>query len=154
MNNYINNKGDSREIKTDIVSNENYVKMSDKELWHRKLGQVYFNYLNLICTNKLLEGIPDKIDSEYVKCTTCIKSKMHKLPLENKRKRANQILEIIHTDINGPHTTLGNNGEKYFLTFIDDFNKLATIYCIKSKSEVANCLKDYVNLIENLTEKR
>ena len=67
---------------------------------------------------------------------------------------ANDILEIVHTDLNGPHATTGYSGEKYFLTFIDDYSKLAKIYCIKSKSEVYNCFVDYVNQVENLTNKR
>jgi len=44
----------------------------------------------------------------------CIENKMHDLPFENNR-RAKEILEIVHSDLNGPHKTIGNCGEKYFL---------------------------------------
>lgn len=79
---------------------------------------------------------------------------MHNKPFENNRSRANEILELIHTDLNGPHTNTGIGGEKYFLTFIDDFSKLGKIYCIKSKAEVINCFIEYVNLVENITGKK
>ncbi|CAB3253225.1 unnamed protein product [Arctia plantaginis] len=42
--------------------------------------------------------------------------------LENNRRKAEEILEIVHTDVNGPHQTTGYNGEKYFLSFIDDYS--------------------------------
>ena len=51
--------------------------------------------------------------------------------------------------MNGPHNTTGYKGEKYFLTFIDEYSKCTKIYCIKSKSETAECFIDYVNLVEN-----
>ncbi|KAK9703337.1 hypothetical protein QE152_g29410 [Popillia japonica] len=61
---------------------------------------------------------------------------------------------MVHTDLNGPHSTVGLNGEKYFLTFIDDYSKVAKTYIIKSKGEVHNCFVDYVNIIESKTGKR
>lgn len=98
--------------------------------------------------------MPKELESEHMKCKICIQSKMHNLPFKNNRKQAKEILEIIHTDLNGPHSTVGNNGEKYFLSFVDEYSKLAKVYCIKSKSEVYDCFVQYINLVENLTDKR
>ena len=67
---------------------------------------------------------------------TCIQNKMHNLPFENNRSRAREILELVHTDLNGPHATVGFDGSKYFLTFIDDHSKCALIYTIKSKINI------------------
>lgn len=72
---------------------------------------------------------------------------------ENKRTRANGLLDIIHTDLNGQHHTTGYNGEKYFLVFLDDYSKLAKVYCIKSKDQVFNCFVSYVNKVQKLTGK-
>ena len=93
-------------------------KMTLKEKWHRALGHVNFHYLNKLCKDKLLVGLPKELESDYIKCAICVESKMTNLPFENNRSRAKEILEVIHTDINGPHPTVGNRGEKYFLTFI------------------------------------
>lgn len=128
--------------------------MSLKEKWHRTLGHINFNYLNILCKNKLLEGIPSNLESEVMKCAICIECKMHNVPFENNRKRAKEILEIVHTDLNGPQTTTGVSGEKFFLTFIYDYSKVAKVYCIKSKSDVFNCLVEYANQVENMTGKR
>ena len=104
--------------------------------------------------NKLVEGLPDKLENIDMKCANCIQSKMSNIPFENNRTKTKQILELIHTDLNGPHSTTGYGGEKYFLTFIDDYSKCTRIFCIKNKSETASCFIEFVNLIENKFNKR
>ncbi|KAF2890883.1 hypothetical protein ILUMI_15290 [Ignelater luminosus] len=127
--------------------------MTLKEKLHRTLGHINFNNLEKMCKNEVLDGLPKEIESEYLKCATCIENKMHNLPFHNNRRRAEDILEIVHTDLNGPHQTTGYEGEKYFLTFIDDYSKLTKVYCIQTKTEVFDCLVQYVNEIQNLTGK-
>lgn len=118
------------------------------------LGHVNFKYLDTICKEKLVEGIPNELESEFLKCGTCIQNKMHNLPFENQRKGAKDLLEIVHTDLNGPHSTTENNGEKYFLSFIDDYSKAAKVYTLKSKTEVYECFQEYINTVENVTGKK
>lgn len=127
----------------------NSIKLTDKEKWHRALGHVNFDYLNKLVTNKLLNGLPEKLENCDMKCANCIQSKMTNIPFENDRTKTTGILELIHTDLNGPHNTVGFGGEKYFLTFVDDYSKCGKTYCIKNKSETADCLIEYVNLVEN-----
>lgn len=135
------------------VSDSNNARMSLKEKWHCVLGHVNFGYLNTLCRSNLLEGLPEELVGEYMKCKICIENKMHNLPFENNRNKSKKILEIVHTDLNGPHATTGCNGEKYFLTFIDDYSKAARIFAIKSKNEVYDCFVQYINEVENLTGK-
>ena len=79
---------------------------------------------------------------------------MHKIPFKNNRTKAKDILEIVHTDLNGPQKTIGNKGEEYFVTFTDDYSKLVKVFCIKTKDQTYDCLVEYVNEVENLTGKR
>lgn len=46
--------------------------MSEKEKWHRLLGHINFRYLDILCKNQLLDGIPRELESEFMKCKTCI----------------------------------------------------------------------------------
>lgn len=154
MTSYID-KYEVRQVNSSQIPNRNNKdKMTEKEKWHRTLGHVNFNYLNTICKNQLLDGLPKNLGNEEIKCAICIESKMHNLPFENDRKRAKEILEIVHTDLNGPHPTVGNCGVRYFLSFVDDRSKLAKVFCIKSKAEVSKCIVEYVNLVENITGKK
>ncbi|CAK1597248.1 unnamed protein product [Parnassius mnemosyne] len=127
--------------------------MSKKEKLHRTMGHINFKNLELMCKNESLEGLPKDIEYEYLKCAICIEKKMHNLPFHNNRRKAEEILEIVHTDLNGPHQTTGYNKEKYFLSFIDDYSKLVKVYCIRSKDEVYDYLVQYVNEVQNLTGK-
>ena len=129
-------------------------KMTQKEKFHRILGHVNFNYLNTMCKENLVEGMPENFEPIHLKCGTCIQNKMHNLSFQNNRSKAHEILDLVHTDVNGPHTNTGFDGSKYFLTFIDDYSKCALVYTLKSKSEVYNCFLDYINKVENLTGKK
>lgn len=129
-------------------------KLTEKEKLHRTLRHVNFNYLKEMCNKQTLDDLPKELESDYLKCGICLENKMHNLPFKNERTRAKELLEIVHTDLNGPHSTTGFNGEKYFLTCIDDYTKVAKVYCIKSKDEVYNYFVDYVNLIENKIGKK
>jgi len=61
---------------------------------------------------------------------------------------------MIHRDLNDPHNTAGNNGEKYFLTFIDDYSKAARVNTLNSKIEVYECFIEYINTIDSITGKK
>ena len=107
-------------IKSILKHRENYVNtaeyksnnnsMSLKEKWHRMLRHVNFGYLNTLCKQELLTGIPNKLESEFMKYKTCIENKMHNLPFSNDRIKAKDILEIVHTDVCGPFKTTEFNG--------------------------------------------
>lgn len=44
--------------------------------------------------------------------------------------RAIEKLQLIHTDVAGPHKTSSLNGIKYFLIFIDDYSRMASCWCV------------------------
>ncbi len=89
-----------------------------------------------MCVNKTVDGLPEKLECVHLRSGTCLKTKMRKLPFENNRKRATNILELIRTDVNGPHNTTGYDGSRYFLSIIDDYSRLTNLYMINSKAEV------------------
>ena len=57
-------------------------------------------------------------------------------------------LELVHTDICGPMNISSVGGNKYFLTFIDDFSRKTWIYLLKSKDEVFHCFKIFKAFVE------
>ena len=74
----------------------NSVKLSEKEKWHRALGHVNFQYLNKLVKDKLVEGLPDKLENNVMKCANCIQSKMANVPFENERSKTSEILVNSH----------------------------------------------------------
>ncbi|RDY13098.1 hypothetical protein CR513_02029, partial [Mucuna pruriens] len=58
-------------------------------------------------------------------------------------KRANDVLELIHTDICGPFPTTSWNGQQYFITFIDDYSRYGYLYLIHEKSQSLDVFKSF-----------
>ena len=56
-------------------------------------------------------------------CEPCLMGKMTKTPFSGTMKRANDLSEIIHTDVCGPISVEAHGGYRYFLTFVDDLSR-------------------------------
>lgn len=68
--------------------------------------------------------------------------------------RSKRRLEIVHSDVCGPMSTESIGGNKYFVTFIDDYSRCCAVYILKNKSEVANKFKEYEARVFNDCGKR
>lgn len=74
---------------------------------------------------------------------------MHNLPFKNNSKRADQILRLVNTNLNGLHKTTRYDGSRYFLTFVDILSRSSVVYTIKSGDEVYKGFKDYIKKFKN-----
>ena len=75
--------------------------------------------------------------------------KMTKTPFSGIMERANDILEIIHTDVCSPMSVEARGGYRYFLTFTDDLSRYGYIYLMKHKSETFEKFKEFQSEVEN-----
>ena len=122
--------------------------MSSSSLWHARFGHLNYNSLRLLRKNGVF-GLPT-IPKEKNKCDACILGKHSKLPFHESNFRASRKLELVHSDLCGPMPTPSANGNKYFMTFVDDYSRMCWIYCLKTKSEAFQTFKDFHALIEKL----
>lgn len=129
-----------------------YVQANNLEI--NTLGHINLYYLDTLAKNDLIKGLLRKLGNKHFKYAIYIMNKMHNMPFENKRYRAKEILEVIHTVLNGLHATIGNLGERYFPSFIDYYSKLTKIYCINIKDIVYECFENYINEMKTLTRKK
>ena len=67
---------------------------TQKEKYHKLLGHVNFNYLDILCTNKLVNGMPNELENEYLKCGTCVQNKTHNIKFENNRHKSKEMLVL------------------------------------------------------------
>ena len=67
-------------------------------------------------------------------------------------KETHQPLQLLHSDLCGPMNVDSVGGNKYVLTFTDDYTRYVTAYFIKSKSEVLSKFVEYVTMMENETD--
>ena len=75
------------------------------------------------------EILPSLDFTDFKVCIDCIKGKQTKHTKKG-ATRSNELLEIIHTDICGPFDFPSFGGEKYFITFIDDYSRYCYLYLL------------------------
>ena len=68
-------------------------------------------------------------------CESCLKGKMTKRSFNSKGHWANDLLELIYSDVYGLFNVQARRGHEYFVTFIDEFSRYGYAYLMYCKSE-------------------
>ena len=85
-------------------------------------------------------------------CQDCLYGKQTVKPFPNKATRqAQKVLELVHSDVCGPFPMQALNGEKYFVSFIDNFSHMIWIFGLHQKSDVFQTFKRFKALAEKQT---
>ena len=88
-----------------------------------------------------------------------MKNVKHTVKLITKRPHKNverntELLELIHIDLWEFEGKWTRGGNRYFITFIDDFSKYTTIYLLKNKIDAFEKFQDFLKEVEiNSVEK-
>lgn len=121
-------------------------------VWHRIMGHI--GQENLKKLKSMVRGM-EKVDGSDEKgCEICLKGKQSRFAFPSGDSRANEKLELMHTDLCGPMNVASLGGSLYFLTFIDDFTRKTFVYTIKSKNMVLKKFKEFKSRVENQTGKK
>ena len=114
-------------------------------LWHCRLCHISEKRLSKL--HKFGDLGSFEYDS-YDTCDSCLLGKMTKTPFSGKGERANELLELIHSDVCGPMTIQARGGFQYFITFIDDYSRYGYVYLMKYKSEAFEKFKELKHEVE------
>lgn len=119
-----------------------------KNLWHRRLG-----HINRISLKLLSDGLATGIkysEENTEPCVACVEGKMARLPFLKRKmpKRAEGLLDLIHSDVCGPMPEKSWSNARYFLTMIDDHSRKIFVFFLKSKEDVKNAIINFVNRVE------
>lgn len=71
----------------------------------------------------------------YPTCKPYILGKMAKSLFDVRVERAAKVLELIYTDVCGPHNEMERGGFLHFITFINDYTWYGYVYLMKHKHE-------------------
>lgn len=115
--------------------------MDTVDLWHKKLGHIPHGILQQMQLPYL------SATSKYPFCSICPLAKQTRLPFPQSTSRCNNVFDLIHGDVWGPYRTPTYDGNRYFLTLVDDCSRMVWIFLLKLKSDVSIVLKDFFNLI-------
>ncbi|KAL0325349.1 UNVERIFIED_CONTAM: hypothetical protein Sradi_5104200 [Sesamum radiatum] len=76
---------------------------------------------------------------------------MTKKPYVGQNRLANDLLDLIHSNVCGPFNTQARGGFTYFITFTDDGSLYGYVYLMKCKSEAFEKFKEFRLEVKNQT---
>ena len=125
-------------------------------IWHRRYGHLGITSLKKLAKNKLVSGMSsDDLSDEVELCESCIKGKLHRTPFPSTTsRRAEDKLQVVHSDVCGKVNSKSLSGGEYFLTFVDDSTRYVWVYILKQKSEVFERFLEWKIMVEKSTGKK
>jgi transposase InsO family protein len=98
----------------------------------------------------LVEGMPESAEQfRNSVCEPCLLGKQTRKPFPSSKRESSGPMELIHTDVCGPMQTKTPGGNRYFVSFIDDYSRCAVIQLLQNKNQVRTALSAFVSTVEN-----
>jgi len=125
------------------------------EVWHRRfchrtLDDASAKYISAKVRDM---DITDKEKQKTTICGICAVGRQHKESTTGVREMANEVLEIVHSDLCGPMQTIGLSGERYFITFIDERSGRISLSLLRTKDKALTAFQVYKARAERSTGK-
>ncbi|CAL9012352.1 unnamed protein product [Prunus brigantina] len=122
--------------------------IEDSWIWHRRLGHLNFVSMKKMQQMEMVTGLPVLTEMKDV-CEGCVSGKHHREKFDKEGAwRASYPLELVHTDLCGPMQNESIGGNRYFITFIDDFSRMCWVYFLRNKSDTFNVFKKFKAFVE------
>lgn len=122
-------------------------------LWHSRFGHLNFRSLSQLEAKQMVKGLPKIIVPEKL-CEGCLVAKQSRnsfnsyLPM-----RAADLLGVIHSYVCGSFEVPSLGGNKYFMSFIDEFSRMMWLYLIKTKGEAFEIFQQFKVMAEKQSGK-
>ena len=78
-------------------------------LWHQRLGHIGEKGLQILHRNGMVEGM-SKFSLDFNFCGHCVYGKQNRVIFPSSAKRANKILELVHSDVFGSVSVATSQG--------------------------------------------
>ncbi|GJZ71821.1 retrovirus-related pol polyprotein from transposon TNT 1-94 [Tanacetum coccineum] len=118
-------------------------------LWHRRLSNLNFDYINLLSKKDVVIGLPKL---KYVKDQLCSSYEVSKAKISSFKKKAISSskgrLNLLHMNLCSPMLVASINGKKYILVIVDDYSRYTSTLFLRSKDETPKVVKDFLIMIQ------
>ena len=112
---------------------------SDIGLWHKRLG--YLNEGSLKKLKLIASGIDFK-EASLPNCVSCVERKQARRPFPSSTSKAEELLELVHTDLCGPIEVASLGGSRFFITFVDASRKVV-VFFLEKKGQALEAFKKF-----------
>ena len=121
-------------------------------MWHRKLA--HMGAQTLMKMPKHVDGM--KVDSSDVAaikdCKVCAEGKQSRPPYQKSQTETTRILELLHSDVQGPMETASIGKSRYAVVIVDDYSRMHWVVTVRQKSEATQAVIDLINQLERQME--
>nr|GEV49034.1 hypothetical protein [Tanacetum cinerariifolium] len=122
----------------------------ESNLWHRRMGHIYFKTINKLVKGNLVRGLPTKVFENDNTCVTCKKGKQHRASCKTKPVSfVDQPLFRLHMDLFGPTFVKSLNKKIYCLVITDVYSRFTWVFFLATKDETSPILKNFITGLEN-----
>lgn len=116
-------------------------------MWHYRLGHLAGPALAVLKSKLNLKN------EHVLSCEVCHKAKLSCEPSLLSEHMSVCLGELIHMNVWGSYRVVSKDGYKFFLTIVDDFSRAFWVYMLKSKSEIFDCVVEFLNLLHKQFDK-
>ena len=81
-------------------------------------------------------------------CEICPLAKHTRLSFHYSSTRSTEMFTLLHLDVWGPYNTPTFDGNKFFLTIVDDFSRIVWVFLLKFKSDVLQTLRHFFKMVD------
>jgi hypothetical protein len=121
------------------------------ELWHRRMAHLHHGALSVL--KQIVTGLPNFNTKHHDMCKGCALGKYSKIAFPGNDSKSRGILDLIHSDVCGPMSSVSLTGYEYYVTFIEDDSR-KWIYFMKTNDEVLSRFQEFKALVENQTRRK
>ena len=125
------------------------INISQGNLWHQQLAHANYEVIHALPTQTI--GGPDqKIQPPSIMCDGCEKGKSKCLSFPLSRKRANQVLNLVHSNLD-KMSSASIDRYTYMATYLNDHSQYGMMFLLKHKSEQFGAFKAFKAWAEHQT---
>ena len=134
---------------------------------HERLAHVNVQGIASMIRNNVVSGINvrqsdvmnalnPKSDNHSPICSACVFGKATRsvIPKQRSSSRAQNCLDLVHSDVCGPLEVHSVGGSRYFITFVDDHSNWVVVYTMRNKSEAFAKYKLFEKFAETHTGRK
>ncbi|CDF77556.1 Retrovirus-related Gag-Pol polyprotein [Chondrus crispus] len=104
----------------------------------------------------VIRAMNRKSDNHSLVCPACVFGKATRsvIPKQRSSSRAQNCLDLVHSDVCGPLEVQSIGGSRYFITFVDDHSNWVVVYTMRNKSEAFAKYKLYEQFAQTHTGRK
>ncbi|KAI3815888.1 hypothetical protein L1987_15571 [Smallanthus sonchifolius] len=129
-----------------ISSKRTQLDLKNTYIWPCRPGHINKNRTKKLQTARILNSTGQE---SFDDCESCLSDKLTEAPFTGVGQRAKDLLGLVRTDVRGQFRTMSRSGERYFVTFTDDFSRYGYVYLMKHKHETFEMFKQFQNKVQN-----